>query len=76
MAQISIEHIKQRVVFAINPATNYLDTYSANASGDYTISQNFRLAVGATFAQEVHQSDFKKMDQMTYGLNSTLTIQF
>jgi len=61
---------------AINPETNYLDTYSANASGDYTISQNFRLAIGATYSQEVHHPDFKKFDQSTYGVNSTLTIQF
>ncbi len=61
---------------SINPATNYLDTYSASMSGDYTLSNNFRLAIGGTFSQEKHQKDFKKLDQMTFGVNSTLTIQF
>src|SRR5205823_13805384 len=28
---------------AIDPATNYLDLYTGSLSGDYTLSQNFRL---------------------------------
>lgn len=61
---------------SINPGTNFLDTYSGTLSGDYTISQNFRLAIGGTYSQEVHHPDFKKLDRTTYGINSTLTIQF
>ncbi|MCG3203816.1 MAG: hypothetical protein KCHDKBKB_00488 [Elusimicrobia bacterium] len=61
---------------SINPASNYLDTYSATLSGDYTISQNFRLAVGGNFSQERYHPDFKKLDKSVYGINSTLTIQF
>jgi hypothetical protein len=61
---------------SINPSTNYLDTYSAALSGDYTISQNFRMAIGGNFAQEDHHPDFKKFNQYTFGLNTTLTIQF
>lgn len=60
----------------INPSTNYLDIYSATLSGDYTISKNFRLAIGGNFSQEIHHPDFKKLDQTIFGLNSTLTIQF
>jgi hypothetical protein len=60
----------------INPSTNYLDIYSLTLSGDYTISKNFRLAVGGNFNQEKHHPDFKKLDQVTFGINSTLTIQF
>lgn len=61
---------------SVNPSTNYLDTYSAAGTADYTISQNFRLAVGGSFAQEKHHPDFKKLDKFTFGLQSTLTIQF
>ncbi len=61
---------------SINPGTNFLDTYSATVSGDYTISQNFRLAIGGNYSQEVHHPDFKKLDRSTFGINSTLTIQF
>lgn len=61
---------------SVNPSTNYLDTYSATMSGDYTISKNFRLAIGGNFSQEKHHPDFKKLDQFTFGINSTLTIQF
>lgn len=61
---------------AINPGTGYLDIYTATLSGDYTISQNFRLAVGGNYSQEVHHPDFKKLDTSNYGINSTLTIQF
>lgn len=60
----------------VNPGTNFLDIYSATLSGDYTISQNFRLALGGNFSYEVHHPDFKKLDKSTFGINSTLTIQF
>ena len=60
----------------INPSTNYLDIYTGDLSTDYTISQNFRLALGAKISQEKHHPDFKKLDKTTYGINSTLTIQF
>jgi len=61
---------------AVNPATNYEDVYSGTLSGDYTISQNFRLAIGGNYSQEVHHPDFKTLDTTTFGINSTLTIQF
>lgn len=61
---------------SVNPATSYLDLYSATMSGDYTISQNFRMALGGNFSQEVHHPSFKKLDRTTFGLNATLTIQF
>jgi hypothetical protein len=61
---------------SINPSTNYLDIYSMTLSGDYTISKNFRLAVGGNFNQEKHHPEFKKLDQTIFGINSTLTIQF
>lgn len=60
----------------INPNTNYLDVYTATLSGDYTLSKNFRLAVGGNFALEEHHPDFSKLDQTIFGVNSTLTIQF
>ena len=60
----------------VNPGTNFLDIYSATLSGDYTISQNFRLALGGNFSYELHHPDFKKLDRSTFGINSTLTIQF
>jgi hypothetical protein len=60
----------------INPSTSYLDTYSASVSGDYTISQNFRMAIGGTYSQEVHNPEFKQLDTATFGINTTLTIQF
>jgi hypothetical protein len=61
---------------AIDPGTNFVDTYSATASGDYTISQNFRLAIGGNFSQENHGGGFQKFSKTVFGLNSTLTIQF
>ncbi|OVE76801.1 hypothetical protein BVX98_04790 [bacterium F11] len=60
----------------INPQTNYLDVYSASLSGDYTISKNFRMAIGGSFSQETHHSDFDKLDKTVFSINSTLTIQF
>ncbi len=60
----------------VNPATNYVDVYSLTGTADYTISQNFRLAVGGNFAQEIHHPDFRKLDKTSFGINSTLTIQF
>ncbi|MFN0118623.1 MAG: hypothetical protein ACKVQC_10075 [Elusimicrobiota bacterium] len=61
---------------SVNPGSNYLDTYSGTLSADYTISQNFRIAFGGNFSQEVHHPDFKKLDRLIFGLNSVLTIQF
>lgn len=61
---------------AINPSTNYLDEYSGSVSGDYTISQNFRMAIGATYLQDIHNPEFKQLDTTTFGINTTLTIQF
>jgi hypothetical protein len=60
----------------VNPSTNYLDTYTATLSGDYTLSKNFRLAIGGNYTQEVHHPDFKKFDQTILGVSTTLTIQF
>jgi hypothetical protein len=60
----------------INPSSNYLDTYTATLSGDYTLSQNFRMAIGGNYSQEIHHPDFSKLNQSTFGLNTTLTIQF
>ena len=60
----------------VNPQTNYLDVYSASLSGDYTISKNFRMAIGGNFSQEVHHPEFDKLDKVTFSINSTLTIQF
>ena len=60
----------------INPSTNFLDIYSATLTGDYTISQNFRLAIGGNYSQEKHHPDFKKLDTTTFGITSTLTLQF
>jgi hypothetical protein len=60
----------------INPSTNYLDTYTASLSGDYTISQNFRMAIGGSYSQESHQAEFKQLDTTIFGINTTLTIQF
>jgi hypothetical protein len=60
----------------VNPGTNYLDVYSGTVSGDYTISQNFRMAMGADLTHEAHHPEFKKLDRTSFGINSTLTIQF
>jgi hypothetical protein len=60
----------------VNPSTGQLDIYSGTLSGDYTLSKNFRVAVGGNFAQEIHYEEFKKLNTTTFGINSTLTIQF
>jgi hypothetical protein len=61
---------------AINPQTNYVDLYTGTISGDYTLSKNFRLAIGANYTQEKHYADFSQLNQYSFGINSTLTIQF
>jgi hypothetical protein len=70
----TVKYERRRSV--VNPSTNYLDTYSATVTGDYTISQNFRLALGGNISQENHYAEYSILDKTVFGINTTLTIQF
>jgi hypothetical protein len=61
---------------SLDVADDYTDTYTGTISGDYSISQNFKLTLGGGYSKIIHQAAFQLLNVSSYNLTTALTIQF